>query len=81
MAVAGWLEGPTGRVEQVRARGYDHDHDDHDDDHDYFHNQIFLHADVGEVPKDVRGPAKAKQVLGVTSWRSKAEGLCQCPQF
>ena len=33
--MAGWLEGPTGRVEQVRARGYDHDHDDHDDDHDY----------------------------------------------
>ena len=37
MAVAGWLEGPTGRVEQVRARGYDHDHDHdhHDDDHDF----------------------------------------------
>ena len=59
----------------------DDNHDDHDDDHDHFDNQMFLHADVGEVPKDGRGPAKAKQVLGVTSWRPKVEGLCQCPQF
>ena len=43
MAVAGWLEGPTGRVEQVTThhdqhhdQHHDHDHDDDQvDDHDY----------------------------------------------
>ena len=44
MAVAGWLEGPTGRVEQVRTLHHDHvhDHEDHADGH--HHDGGVLHV-------------------------------------
>ena len=39
MAVAGWLEGPTGRVEQVCD---DHDHDGGYDNHDHDHDCLLI---------------------------------------
>ena len=58
--MAGWLEGPTGRVEQVTTyhdqhHDHDHDHDDHDDDQVDDHDYVSIWRDVHILLSQCRG--------------------------
>ena len=64
------------------ANGDDHDNGDDKVDDEKKDDLTLIPTDVGEIPKDGRrGPIKAKQILGVASWRKKTERICQCSQF